>query len=169
MRTQRLEAFSDGVIAILITIMVLELRSDQRQDPLGQPPPVVLAVAPPVLHGLEGENHFAKLPTAAYGLVLLLASLAYFLLQAAIVAEHGSGSKLAVALGRDLKGKVSPVIYVLAIPLAFLNRWVALAMYVLVALIWLVPDRRLEHEAAASGSRGAAADQGGPRDVDLDA
>jgi uncharacterized membrane protein len=91
-----------------------------------------------------GENHFAPLPTASYGGVCLLAAIAYFLLQTAIVAAHGSDSTLASALGRDLKGKSSPVIYATAIPLAFVSRWVALGLYVVVALMWLVPDRRLE-------------------------
>ena len=91
-----------------------------------------------------GENHFAELPTAAYGLVLLLAAVAYYVLQRAIVAEQGRDSALAVALGRDAKGKISPVVYAVAIPTAFVNRWISLGLYVVVALMWLVPDRRLE-------------------------
>jgi uncharacterized membrane protein len=185
-RTDRLEAFSDGVIAILITIMVLELRVPLRSDlaALRALVPVFLTYVLsfvnigiywnnhhhmlqateringtilwanlhllfwlslfPFFTGWVGENHFATLPMAAYGGVLLLAAIAYFLLQTAIVAEQGPDSTLATALGRDLKGKISPAIYAAAIPLAFVNRWVALALYVAVALLWLVPDRRLE-------------------------
>jgi uncharacterized membrane protein len=174
------------VIAILITIMVLELRIPQGSHASALRPliPVFLtyllsfvnlgiywnnhhhmlhaadringAILWANLHllfwlslfpfftGWMGENHFATLPTAAYGGVLLLASLAYFLLQTAIVAEHGPDSALATALGRDLKGKISPVIYAVAIPLAFVSRWISLGLYVAVSLLWLVPDRRLE-------------------------
>jgi len=98
----------------------------------------------PFFTGWMGENHFAELPTAAYGAVLLLAAIGYYLLQTAIVAEQGQGSRLATALGRDLKGKISPVIYALAIPLAFVSRWIAIGLYVVVSLMWLIPDRRLE-------------------------
>ncbi|HEY2429257.1 MAG TPA: hypothetical protein VGI06_10025, partial [Acidimicrobiales bacterium] len=98
----------------------------------------------PFFTGWMGRTHFATLPVAAYGVSLLLPAIAYYLLQTAIVAEHGPDSTLAAAIGRDLKGKMSPVIYAVAIPIAFLNRWVALGLYVVVALIWLVPDRRLE-------------------------
>jgi uncharacterized membrane protein len=184
--SDRLEAFSDGVIAILITIMVLELRIPHGSDRAALRPlvPVFLTYILsfvnlgiywnnhhhllrateringtilwanlhllfwlslfPFFTGWMGENHFATLPTAAYGGVLLLAAVAYYLLQTAIVAEQDPGSTLAAALGRDVKGKISPGIYTLAIPLAFLDRWVAVGLYVLVALIWLVPDRRLE-------------------------
>ncbi len=186
MSTNRLEAFSDGVIAILITIMVLSLQVPKTAD-VGSLRPVVPVFLTYVLsfvnigiywnnhhHLLQmtdrvngrilwanlhllfwlslfpfftawmGTNHFATLPTAAYGAILLLAAIAYYLLQTAIVAEHGPDSTLAAALGRDLKGKVSPTIYAVAIPLAFLNRWIALALYVVVSLMWLIPDRRLE-------------------------
>jgi uncharacterized membrane protein len=184
--TDRLEAFSDGVIAILITIMVLELRIPHGEDLAAVRPlvPVFLTyvlsfvnigiywnnhhhmlqvtdrINGPILWanlhllfwlslfpfftGWMGENHFGRLPTAAYGGVLLAAALAYYVLQRAIVAEQGPGSTLNAALGRDLKGKVSPAIYAVAIPLAFVSRWVALALYVVVSLMWLVPDRRLE-------------------------
>jgi uncharacterized membrane protein len=91
-----------------------------------------------------GENHFARVPTAAYGVVLLLAAIAYFLLQQAIIRSEGPESTLRVAVGRDLKGKASPLIYAASIGLALVNRWLAIAGYVLVALMWLVPDRRLE-------------------------
>ena len=186
MSSNRLEAFSDGVIAILITIMVLELRIPHGSDRAALRPllPVFLTYTLsfvnlgiywnnhhhllqatqringtilwanlhllfwlslfPFFTGWMGENHFATLPTAAYGAVLLLAAVAYFLLQTAIVSEQDPGSTLAAALGRDVKGKISPAIYVLAIPLAFLDRWIAVGLYVVVALMWLVPDRRLE-------------------------
>jgi uncharacterized membrane protein len=181
-----MEAFSDGVIAILITIMVLELKVPLGSDLaalrkeggllLSYPLSFVnigiywnnhhhlLQLAPRVngtilwanLHLLfwlslipfftewMGQRHFATIPTALYGGDLLLAAIAYYLLQTAIVAEEGSGSKIREALGNDLKGKISPVIYVVAIALAFVDRWIAVALYVIVALMWLVPDRRLE-------------------------
>jgi uncharacterized membrane protein len=91
-----------------------------------------------------GENDLAEVPTAFYGADLLLAAIAYFILQTAIIAEEGPDSRLRAAIGRDLKGKVSPLLYLAAIPLAFVSPWIALAVYVLVALIWLVPDRRIE-------------------------
>jgi len=182
----RLQSFSDGVIAILITIMVLELKIPTGTDwsALRKLVPIFLTYVLsfvnlgiywnnhhhllqvtertngtilwanlhllfwlsllPFFTGWMGENHFATLPTAAYGGVLLLAAVAYFLLQTALVSEHGADSTLASALGRDLKGKISPVIYVVAIGLAFADRWVALGLYVVVALMWLVPDRRIE-------------------------
>jgi uncharacterized membrane protein len=182
----RLVAFSDGVIAILITIMVLELRVPHGADAHALRPlvPVFLTYVLsfvnlgiywnnhhhmlqvteringsvlwanlhllfwlslfPFATGWMGENHFAELPTAVYGVVLLLAAVAYYVLQRVIMACEGSTSTLAAALGNDFKGKISPLIYLVAIPLAFLNRWIALALYVVVALMWLVPDRRLE-------------------------
>jgi uncharacterized membrane protein len=188
--TTRLEAFSDAVIAILITIMVLELRVPHGTDlaALREVTPVFLVYVlsfiylaiywnnhhhmmvltervngkilwanmhllfwlslVPFTTGWMGENDFAALPTAVYGLDLLLAAIAYFILQTAIVAEQGRDSKLASALGRDLKGKASPVLYVTAILLAFVSRWLALGIYVLVALIWLIPDRRIESAVA---------------------
>jgi uncharacterized membrane protein len=91
-----------------------------------------------------GENHFEALPTAVYGFALLMAAVAYTILQNLLVAEHGAGSRLAQALGSDTKGKVSLALYLCAIPLAFVNEWIADALYVAVALIWLVPDPRLE-------------------------
>ncbi len=191
----RLEAFSDGVIAILITIMVLELHIPHGTDTAALRPllPVFLTYVLsfvilgiywnnhhhmlqltervngrilwanlhllfwlslfPFATGWMGENHFATVPTAAYGVVLLLAALAYYLLKTAIIAEHGPDSTLGVALGRDVKGKISPAIYTAAIPLAFLNRWIAVALYVLVALMWIVPDRRVEsHIRRAQGT-----------------
>ncbi len=186
MRTSRLEAFSDGVVAILITIMVLELRV-----PEGSGLAALRPVAPhfstyvlsfvylgiywnnhhhmlhatervnglilwlnlhllfwlslvPVTTGWVAGSHFATWPVAIYGVVLLLAAVAYFLLQTAIVREQGRDSPLAIAIGRDVKGRASPVIYALAIGMAFVERWVSLGLYVVVALMWLVPDRRLE-------------------------
>lgn len=188
-----MEAFSDGVIAILITIMVLELDIPHEADASSLRPlvPVFLTYVLsfvilgiywnnhhhmlqaaervngrvlwanhhllfwlslfPFSTGWMGENGFAALPTAAYGGVLLLAAIAYFVLQRAIVAAQGPGSTLASALGRDMKGKVSPAIYAVAIPLAFVNRWISVGLYVVVALMWLVPDRRLESGSGASG------------------
>jgi uncharacterized membrane protein len=91
-----------------------------------------------------GENHLAPLPTAAYGFVLLMAAIAYYLLQCAILAKEGRDSLLAEALGSDWKGKLSPVIYLAAIPLAFVNPWISSGLYVFAALLWLIPDRRIE-------------------------
>jgi len=188
------QAFSDGVIAILITIMVLELkiptghRDSAHASALTDHVPVFLtyvlsfvflgiywnnhhhmfmatrrvngAVLWANLHllfwlslfpfftGWMGENHFAELPTAAYGVVLLMAGIAYYVLKTTIIAAQGDDTALADALGRDMKGKISPVIYAIAIPLAFVNRWVALSLYVVVALMWLVPDRRIESRIA---------------------
>ena len=186
MNTTRLEAFSDGVMAILITIMVLELKIPHggRVGALAPLVPVFLTYVlsyvylgiywnnhhhmlhatkringrilwanlhllfwlslVPFATGWMGENHFAATPTALYGVVLLAAAIAYYLLQSAIIADQGPGSKLAAAIGTDLKGKISPVVYAIAIPLAFVHEWIADALYVAVALIWLVPDRRIE-------------------------
>ena len=182
----RLEAFSDGVIAILITILVLGLRVPHGADWQALHPllPVFLTYVlsfvflgiywnnhhhmlhmadringrilwanlhllfwlslVPFVTGWMGENHFAAAPAAAYGAVMLMAAIAYTILKAAIISEQGPGSKLAAALGRDLKGKVSVALYALAIALAFLNQWLSDGLYVLVALLWLVPDRRIE-------------------------
>ena len=182
----RLEAFSDGVIAIVITIMVLELKVPHEASfaALGELWPTFLSyvlsfvyvgiywnnhhhlmhtvgsvgggVMWANLHFLfwlslfpfttawMGENHFESLPTALYGFVLLAAALAYFALQLAIVRHDGQQSKLKAALGRDLKGKISPLLYLSAIGLSFYQRWIADLIYVAVALMWLVPDRRIE-------------------------
>jgi uncharacterized membrane protein len=182
----RLEAFSDAVIAILITIMVLELKVPHGTDWAALRPllPVFLTYVlsfiflgiywnnhhhmlhiadridgrilwanlhlmfwlslVPSATGWMGENHLAPLPTAVYGGVLLLNAMAYTLLQAAIVARQGAHSKLAAAVGRDVKGKVSILAYLAAILLAFVHPWIAVALYVFVALMWLVPDRRIE-------------------------
>lgn len=186
MSKNRLEAFSDGVIAILITIMVLELKVPHGSDwqALSEVTPVFLTYVLSfvnlgiywnnhhhMLHmadringrilwanlhllfwlslvsfatGWMGENHFAPLPTALYGVVLLCSGIAYVILQSAIIAEQGEGSRLAAAIGGDFKGKISPVAYIAAIPLAFVNQWISDAIYVGVALMWLVPDRRIE-------------------------
>ena len=103
----------------------------------------------PFTTGWMSENHFAPLPTAVYGVSLLMPGLAWLLLQNAITRKHGREAVLAKALGRDLKGKISGVLYVAAIMLAFVNPWISLAIYALVALIWLMPDRRIEHAIAA--------------------
>jgi uncharacterized membrane protein len=189
----RLEAFSDGVIAILITIMVLELKVPHGADVQALRPLVfvflsyvlsfiylgiywnnhhhMLQLADridgrilwanlhllfwlsliPFATGWMGENHFASLPTAVYGVVLLLAGVAYLILQRAIIARQGPGSRLAAAVGRDVKGKVSAALYAAAIPLAFVREWMADAIYVFVALMWLVPDRRIESALAGPG------------------
>jgi uncharacterized membrane protein len=182
----RLEAFSDGVIAILITIMVLELKIPHGADWDALRPivPVFLTYVlsfiyiaiywnnhhhmlyvtrqingkilwanmhllfwlslVPFVTGWMGENHFAPLPTAVYGAVLLLAAIAYFILQRLIIAQQGANSQLQAAVGKDIKGKISPLVYLLAIPLAFVNQWISDGLYVLVALMWLIPDRRIE-------------------------
>jgi uncharacterized membrane protein len=182
----RLEAFSDGVLAIIITIMVLELKVPHG-DSLNDLRPLLPAFSSYVLSfiyvgiywnnhhhmlhavkrvtggvlwanlhllfwlslfpfatGWMGENHFAALPTGLYGVVLLMAAIAYWILSAAIIREEGKGSLLAQAVGKDRKGKLSVVCYAAAIPLAFVDEWIAQAIYVLVALIWLVPDQRIE-------------------------
>ena len=182
----RLEAFSDGVIAILITIMVLELRTPQGLDLSALRPmiPVLLAyVLSFVVLGIYWNNHHhmfhatdringtilwanlhllfwlslipavtawigetrsAPVPTAVYGAVLLMAGVAYYVLTRAIVSYVGPHSAIAIAVGKDVKGKVSVLLYAVAIPLAFVSRWIADAIYVLVVLMWLVPDRRIE-------------------------
>ena len=182
----RLEAFSDGVIAIIITIMVLEMKVPRGDDLAALQPvlPVFLSyvlsfvyvgiywnnhhhmlhasqkVDGPVLwanlHLLfwlslmpfatawMGENHFAPVPAAGYGGVLLMCGIAYLILSRRLIHLNGRGSTLARAVGRDTKGKVSLVLYAMAIPLAFVQQWIALAIYVAVAIMWFVPDRRIE-------------------------
>lgn len=107
----------------------------------------------PFTTGWMGENQFAPLPTAIYGVVLLAAAIAYFILQRLIIALQGAGSKLKAAVGKDIKGKLSPLIYVAAILMAFVNQWVSDGLYVLVALMWLIPDRRIESKLDESVNR----------------
>ena len=186
MNKARLEAFSDGVIAILITILVLELKVPREADWQALRPlaPVFLTYVlsfvflgiywtnhhhllqaadgitggilwanlhllfwlslMPFVTGWMGENHFAAVPTALYGVVLLMAAIAYWILQQIIIASQGPGSLLKIAIGNDWKGKLSPVAYAVAIVTAFWSQWISGCIYALVALIWLVPDRRIE-------------------------
>ena len=186
MSKSRLEAFSDGVVAILITIMVLELRvpGGAELEALRPLIPVFLTYIlsftflgiywnnhhhmlqmthningrvlwanlhllfwlslVPFVTGWMGENHFAPAPTAVYGVVLFFAGIAYLILQRTIISHQGEKSKLAEAVGRDVKGKLSAVLYLIAIPMAFVHQWISDAIYVLVALIWIVPDKRIE-------------------------
>jgi uncharacterized membrane protein len=190
MGKNRFEAFSDGVIAIIITIMVLELKVPHGEgfEALRPLIPVFLSyvlsfvylgiywnnhhhmvhtihkVTGPMLWanlhllfwlslipfttGWMGENHFSAVPSALYGVVLLMAAIAYYVLQQLIIASQGPDSILQRAVGKDWKGKLSPVLYVVAIAAAFGFQWVAQAIYVAAALIWLVPDRRIEHALA---------------------
>jgi uncharacterized membrane protein len=192
MGRDRLSAFSDGVIAVIITIMVLELKVPQGTDLdalRGQVPiflsyvlsfvyvaiywnnhhhllHTVTRVSGPILWannhllfwislvpfatGWMGENRFAPLPTALYGVSLLMPAIAWYLLQKAITRKHGMGSLLAKALGSDRKGKISPILYVAAIALAFVRPWISLTIYALVAVMWVIPDRRIEHAIAAA-------------------
>jgi len=182
----RMEAFSDGVIAVIITIMVLEMKSPHGTDLAALRPliPVFLSYVLSfiyvgiywnnhhhLLHAAEhvegdvlwanlhllfwlsltpfatawmGENHFAPWPVALYGAVLMLAGVAYFLLTRRLIAHHGTGSKLATSIGSDEKGIVSVVLYAVAIPLSFVRPWIACSCYALVAVMWLVPDPRIE-------------------------
>jgi TMEM175 potassium channel family protein len=182
----RLEAFSDGVLAIIITIMVLELKVPHGPGLADLRPliPVILSYVlsfiylgiywnnhhhmlhavqrvngrvlwanlhllfwlslVPFVTGWMGENHFGTLPTAMYGVVLLLAAIAYTILQWSIIAHQGTDSPLHEAVGADLKGRISIVLYLAAILLAFLSVWISLSIYALVAMMWLVPDRRIE-------------------------
>jgi uncharacterized membrane protein len=186
MHKSRLEAFSDGVLAIIITIMVLELKVPHGEslDALRPLLPVFLSYVLsflyvgiywnnhhhmlhaakevgaavlwanlhllfwlsllPFVTGWMGENHFAPTPTALYGVVLLMAALAYWLLARAIVATEGPDGLLARAIGKDRKGTVSVLLYLLAVALAFVSQWAAQAIYVVIALAWLIPDRRIE-------------------------
>jgi uncharacterized membrane protein len=185
METNRLEAFSDGVLAIIITIMVLELKvpHSTKLEALRPLLPVFLTYVLsfiylgiywnnhhhllrachrmnggimwanlhllfwlslfPFVTGWMGENHFHPLPSALYGAVLFMAAIAYYILQNLIVAAHGPDSGLAQALGRDWKGKLSPLLYATAIAVSFVNPMIAGGIYLAVALMWLIPDRRL--------------------------
>jgi uncharacterized membrane protein len=181
-----MEAFSDGVIAILITVMVLELHTPDGTSWSAlhhQVPTLLTYVLSFVYLGIYwnnhhhmlmltehvgglvlwanlhllfwlslipfttdwmGENHFAKVPTVVYGIVLLASAIAYYLLQTAIIRTQSGDSKLANAVGSDAKGKLSPVLYTVGIVLSFVNHWLGVALYVVVALMWLIPDRRVE-------------------------
>lgn len=185
-----MEAFSDGVVAIIITIMVLEMHVPQGAEWSALKPlfPVFLCYVLsfiyvgiywnnhhhmlhstkrvsgrilwanlhllfwlslfPFATGWMGENHLAPLPTAVYGCVLLMAAIAYWILQRTIIVQQGPDSLLARAIGNDWKGKLSPALYLAAIPLAFLSPWIANGVFVLVALLWFVPDRRIERVLA---------------------
>ncbi|HEV8195718.1 MAG TPA: TMEM175 family protein [Gemmatimonadales bacterium] len=191
MDNQRLEAFSDGVIAIIITIMVLELKVPHGTEFASLAPLLwvflsyvlsfvylgiywnnhhhMMHVAPrvngailwanlhllfwlslvPFVTGWMGENHFAPAPTALYGVVLLMAGVAYWILLRTIIRMQGRESLLARAVGRDFKGNLSPIVYLIAIAASFWRQWVAGLLYVTVALIWLIPDRRIERALAA--------------------
>jgi TMEM175 potassium channel family protein len=193
MQKNRLEAFSDGVLAIIITIMVLELKVPHAVQLADLKPvlPVFLSYVLsfiyvgiywnnhhhmfhstrhvtggilwanlhllfwlslfPFTTGWMGENHVAPTPTAVYGFVLLMAAIAYYILQRAIIVQQGRDSLLASAIGNDWKGKLSPLLYLLAIPLAFVSPWIAIGLYACVALIWLIPDRRIEKVLAKHG------------------
>ena len=186
MEKNRLEAFSDGVLAIIITIMVLELKVPPATGLADLKPllPVFLSYVLSFLYvgiywnnhhhmfqstkrvtggilwanlhllfwlslfpfatAWVGENHLAPVPAAIYGFVLLMAAIAYYVLQRTIIASQGRDSLLAVAVGKDWKGKLSPACYFAAIPFAFVSVWIAIGLYVFVALMWLVPDRRIE-------------------------
>ena len=190
MSKNRLEAFSDGVLAIIITIMVLELKVPHGVELAALKPvlPVFLSYVLSFLYvaiywtnhhhlmhatnhvnggilwanlhllfwlslfpfttGWMGENHVAPLPAAVYGFALLMAAIAYYLLQRAIIVNQGHDSLLKLALGRDWKGKLSVLLYLAGLLLAFVRPWIAIAVYVLVALMWLVPDRRIERVLA---------------------
>lgn len=190
MGKNRLEAFFDGVVAIIITIMVLEMKVPHGEDLQALQPliPVLLSYVLsfvylgiywnnhhhmihtthsvtgsmlwanlhllfwlsliPFTTGWMGENHFATVPTAAYGVVLLLASIAYWILQQRIIVSQGEESLLKKAIGNDWKGKLSPALYFAAIFVAFLSPWISVTIYVLVALMWVVPDRRIERTIA---------------------
>jgi TMEM175 potassium channel family protein len=193
MRKSRVEAFSDGVIAILITIMVLELRAPHGAEPAALRPLLPAALSyvlsfvylgiywnnhhhmfqavervdgptlwanlhllfwlslVPFTTAWMGENEFAAWPVALYGLVLLAAGIAYYVLTRALLARHQADSTLARALGRDAKGKLSVVVYLVAVPLAFVHPAIACGLYMAVAVAWLVPDRRFERVLSEAG------------------
>jgi uncharacterized membrane protein len=186
MKTTRLEAFSDGVIAIILTIMVLEFKIP-HEGTIEALLPIYPALISYILsfiyigiywnnhhhllHGTEkingsimwanlhllfwlslipfvtgwmGENHFGKTTVGLYGVVLLMAAIAYKILQSRIIAHNGKNSDLGRALRNDMKGKISPILYIIAIAVSFYNEWIAGALYITVALMWLIPDKRIE-------------------------
>lgn len=143
MGKNRLEAFSDGVLAIIITIMVLELKVPHGVDLANLHLLFWLSLIP-FATGWLGENHFAAGPSALYGFVLLMAAIAYWILQELIIASQGEHSPLKRAVGGDWKARLSLALYLIAILVALLWTWVSLALYVVAALLWLVPDRRIE-------------------------
>jgi uncharacterized membrane protein len=187
MNKGRLEAFSDGVLAIVITIMVLEIKVPHGHELSDLKPliPIFLSYIlsfiylgiywnnhhhmmhtvkhvtgdilwanlhllfwlslVPFVTGWIGENNFGATPMALYGFILLMAAIAYFILQNRIIKNHGPHSILAKAIGRDLKGKISPILYVVAIFSSWVNQWIAGILYLAVALMWLIPDKRIEH------------------------
>ncbi|MEZ4808884.1 MAG: TMEM175 family protein [Allomuricauda sp.] len=186
MNKGRLEAFSDGVLAIIITIMVLEIKVPHGEEFKDLVPliPIFLSYIlsfiylgiywnnhhhmmqtvknvsgkilwanlhllfwlslVPFVTGWMGENNFAQEPMALYGFILLMAAIAYYILQSFIIQSQGTDSLLAKAVGKDLKGKISPVCYVVGIAFAWINAWVSGGLFILVALIWLIPDKRIE-------------------------
>ncbi len=186
MEKNRLEAFSDGVIAIIITIMVLELKTPFGDNPSVLNPliPILLSYMLSFIHigiywnnhhhmfqvvkrvngavlwanlhllfwlslvpfvtGWMGENHFSKFPVALYGFILLMSALAYTVLSHTLIKHHGKDSVIATAFGKDFKGKISLGLYISAVILAFVSSWISLSFYVIVAAIWIVPDRRIE-------------------------
>ncbi len=186
MGKNRLEAFSDGVIAIIITIMVLEMKVPHGEDLSTLAPLIPVFVSYvlsfvnvgiywnnhhhllhavknvngsilwanmhllfwlslfPFVTGWMGENHFASLPVALYGIVLAMAGVSYFVLSRLLISHHGKESALAKAVGSDIKGIASLIIYISAVPLSFLNQWIAFSLYIVVAFIWFIPDRRIE-------------------------
>jgi len=188
MKTTRLEAFSDGVLAIIITIMVLELKVPHAVELAALKPvlPVLLSYVLsfiyvgiywnnhhhlfqateqvsggilwanlhllfwlslfPFTTALMGENHLAAVPTAIYGFVLLMAAIAYYVLERTIIAKQGRESFLALAVGKDWKAKICLALYLAAIPLAFVSSWIASVLYLFAALLWLIPDPRIERE-----------------------
>jgi uncharacterized membrane protein len=194
MGKDRLAAFSDGVIAIIITIMVLELKMPHGGDWAtlkGLGPHFLSYVLSfiyiaiywnnhhhmlhvttrvngailwanlhllfwlsliPFVTGWMGENHFARAPVALYGLVLLMSAIAYSILQRSILRAPGGNPVLAAAIGRDVKGKISPIVYAAAVALSYVNRWISCSLYVLVAVMWLIPDRRIEHVVASNAA-----------------
>jgi len=186
MRTGRMEAFSDGVLAIIITIMILEIKVPVSSEFISLKPllPIVLSYVLsfiyigiywnnhhhmmhtlkhvtgdilwanlhllfwlsliPFVTGWIGENEFAKAPMVLYGIILLMAAIAYFILQRRIIRNQGTGSILSKAIGKDVKGKISPVLYLAAIGLCWISTWISGILYVIVAVMWIVPDKRIE-------------------------